>query len=145
MHHRTTWTHLLAAVASIGLGLSLSAQGAAPAPAPAPAAKAPAKSKAEVKAEAKAKAKTKTMANAMPAQPHPRPTAAELAKMPELNSASKEQLMTLPGMTPAYADAIIKGRPYLTKANLVTKNIIPQTLYSAIHRQVKVVPPEIKR
>ena len=50
----------------------------------------------------------------------------------DLNGATKEQLTKLPGITEAYADKIIAGRPYLTKAHLVTHNVLPHGVYTAI-------------
>ena len=45
--------------------------------------------------------------------------AATDAKMVDPNTATKEQLATVPGMTPAAADALIAGRPY---ADMVAVN-----------------------
>lgn len=50
----------------------------------------------------------------------------------DINSASKKQLMKLPGIGDIEADKIIAGRPYGSKAWLVTNNIIPEGLYMSI-------------
>jgi DNA uptake protein ComE-like DNA-binding protein len=60
------------------------------------------------------------------------PSSAPVAKLLDLNSATKEQLDALPGIGPAYSQKIIDGRPYKSKADLVQKNIIPQSTYDKI-------------
>jgi DNA uptake protein ComE-like DNA-binding protein len=55
----------------------------------------------------------------------------------DLNSASKQQLLTLPGLTAAEADRIISGRPYDQPGDLVTRRIISKTEYDRISDRVK--------
>jgi competence protein ComEA len=57
-------------------------------------------------------------------------------KLVDINSASKKELMTLPGITSADADKIIAGRPYLSKAHLVTQDIVSRPTYETIKLKV---------
>jgi DNA uptake protein ComE-like DNA-binding protein len=54
----------------------------------------------------------------------------------DINSASAEQLRELKGVGPARAEAIIKGRPYSGKDDLVRRKIIPQSVYDQIQDQI---------
>ena len=58
------------------------------------------------------------------------------AALLDLNSASKQELMTLPGIGDALSQKIIEGRPYARKDQLVSKNIVPQATYDKIKDQV---------
>lgn len=61
----------------------------------------------------------------------PAPTAKPV-ELIDINTATKAQLMTLKGIGEARGDAIIKGRPYRAKNELVDKKIVPQAVYNDI-------------
>jgi competence protein ComEA len=58
------------------------------------------------------------------------------AELVDLNSASKNQLIQLPGIGEAYAQKIIDGRPYKEKSELVRRNIITQSTYDMISDKI---------
>lgn len=65
------------------------------------------------------------------------PAAAVKAPTPmDINSATAKELATLDGIGEARSAAIIKGRPYNGKDDLVNKKIIPQDVYDKIKDKI---------
>jgi DNA uptake protein ComE-like DNA-binding protein len=57
-------------------------------------------------------------------------------KQLDLNTATKDQLQTLPGVTAAEADRVIAGRPYNEAGDVVTRRIMPKAEYDKISDRV---------
>ena len=109
---------LTAAALTLGLLASAPSMAQAPAPAAAPSKMAP--------------APAGKMAPATESKMAPAPK----AELLDLNSASIETLETLPGIGKAYSAAIVKGRPYKGKDELVQKKIVPEKTYDGIKDKV---------
>lgn len=73
-----------------------------------------------------------------PAAPTTASPSAAAPRLPliDLNAASKDELDALPGIGPVRAEAIIKGRPYRGKDELVRKKVIPESVYEGIKERV---------
>jgi len=61
----------------------------------------------------------------------------------DLNSATREQLIKLPGVGEATADKIIAARPFKSKNELVSKKLMSQTEYNKISAHVIAKQPEV--
>jgi DNA uptake protein ComE-like DNA-binding protein len=69
----------------------------------------------------------------------PAPSQTKMAPKQEpidINTATEAQLDTLKGVGKARAEAIIKGRPYKAKDELVSKKIIPENVYNDIKDKI---------
>ncbi len=63
-------------------------------------------------------------------------TASAKTDLVDINSATPEALEALPGIGKAYSAAIVKGRPYKGKDELVQKKIVPEKTYDGIKDKV---------
>jgi competence protein ComEA len=50
----------------------------------------------------------------------------------DINHASVEELLKVPGMTPSWAGRIVRFRPYHTKLDLVEYGVVPSQIYDQI-------------
>jgi DNA uptake protein ComE-like DNA-binding protein len=57
-------------------------------------------------------------------------------KLVDINSASRKELKTLPGIGDAEAEKIIANRPYLSKTELVGKNVLPIGPYLSLKNKI---------
>ncbi len=54
----------------------------------------------------------------------------------DINTASEQELASLKGIGDVRAKAIVKGRPYKGKDDLVRKKIVPKNVYNDIKDQI---------
>ena len=119
MHARRILAALALTASFAGAALAQSAQAPAQAPAGAPAAPIAAKPQ------------------AAPALAPPAVTATTpAAQLVDINAADKATREKLKGVGPARAEAIIKGRPFKGKDELVQRNILPKDVYDGVKDQV---------
>jgi DNA uptake protein ComE-like DNA-binding protein len=58
----------------------------------------------------------------------------------DLNSATTKQLTSVPGITSALADKIVKARPFNQTNELVSKNILTQPVFEKIKNLITAKP-----
>lgn len=69
-----------------------------------------------------------------------KPAQEKKPKPVDINRASASQLRTVPGIGDAEAERIIKGRPYPTKAHLVTEKVLSYETYLAVKDRLVAMP-----
>jgi competence protein ComEA len=74
------------------------------------------------------------------AQTRTTPAAPPASTLIDINSASRDDLMTLEGVGEVRADAIIRARPFKAKTDLVERRLIPEALYDKIADKVVARP-----
>jgi DNA uptake protein ComE-like DNA-binding protein len=93
-----------------------------------------------VKAEAPQPAASQAKASPAAAAPAKSGKTAKV-KLVDINAATIAQLRTLPGVNDAVAAKIIAGRPYGSKAQLVSRNIVEAAVYGDISNLVVAKQP----
>lgn len=63
------------------------------------------------------------------------------AKLVDINSASRAELKTLPGIGDAEAERIIAARPYPSKAKLAVDNVLSAQAYAALKGRIVAAQP----
>jgi competence protein ComEA len=95
----------------------------------------------ENKMEAQQESTGKVKANPHAGSVRVQHKAAARAMPVNINGASREELKKLPGINDAEADKIVAGRPFPTKAHLVTRNIITIGVYENIKHLIVAKQP----
>src|SRR5438552_18919649 len=81
------------------------------------------------------------LALASPSIAQTRPAPPPASTLIDLNTASRDDLMTLDGIGEVRADAIIRARPLRAETELVERRLIPEALYDKIADKVMARPP----
>jgi competence protein ComEA len=60
----------------------------------------------------------------------------------DINSATPDQLASLPGIGDKLSQKIVAGRPYSNKMDLVTKKVLPQSVFDKVKNLITTGPPK---
>ena len=63
----------------------------------------------------------------------------------DLNSATKDELIQLPGLTDVIADKIISARPFKSRTELLSKKLVTRAEYAKLRSHVVVKSAESKK
>jgi hypothetical protein len=80
-------------------------------------------------------------AAAPPAGGHSMPMHGQHVGTLDLNTASLEELRTVPGVNEATAKKILENRPYARADELVTKKVLSKAAYDSIKEHIAVTKP----
>ncbi|TNC10547.1 helix-hairpin-helix domain-containing protein [Methylobacterium terricola] len=127
---RLTRALALTALLAAGPALAQTPAPSTPTTRPAPTVPAPTATPPAAPTAPKAPEAPKAAAPATQAAPSAKPV------LIDLNTASKQELETLKGIGTARSEAIIKGRPYRGKDELLSKKIVPSNVYEDIKDKV---------
>jgi DNA uptake protein ComE-like DNA-binding protein len=62
----------------------------------------------------------------------------------DINTATADQLKAFPGIGDAYSKRIIDGRPYTAKNQLVSRGVLPESVYNKIKDSIIASKPAKK-
>jgi DNA uptake protein ComE-like DNA-binding protein len=60
----------------------------------------------------------------------------------DINTATADQLKAFPGIGDAYSKRIIDGRPYTAKNQLVSRGVLPESVYNKIKDSIIASKPK---
>jgi competence protein ComEA len=84
----------------------------------------------------KAPADAKTPAKAVAAKPADAKKPASKQELVDINSASDAELKAIPGLGDAYIAKIVVNRPYANKTQLVSKKVLPESVYEKVKDKI---------
>ena len=91
---------------------------------------------------AKAKTDAKTPAKTEAAKPADPKAPAGKQELVDINSASDAELKTLPGIGDALIAKIVVNRPYANKTQLVSRKVLPESVYEKIKDRIVAKQPK---
>jgi DNA uptake protein ComE-like DNA-binding protein len=69
-------------------------------------------------------------------QPAPKPPAVARSAAETLNTATRQQLLSVYGIGPVLAERIVQNRPYAAAYDVVEKGIIPESIFVQLRKQL---------